>query len=157
MHFGEEAYRDSAPPPLHHVKPPLPPHTNPLPPSHRRCLRLFELTPGDDFDEDEDDSAGNGPSLGLVGQVPTHSDRATGVAATRRRAVTVGEDGVASVVDLQRLADDGGGGGGGGAGAGAGAGLVWTGRTKGAMPLSGVTFQGESEEVWYGSCVVCLS
>ncbi|CAN0470758.1 unnamed protein product, partial [Ectocarpus sp. 12 AP-2014] len=53
------------------------------------CLRLFELTPGDDFDEDEDGSPGDGPSLGLVGQVPTHSDRATGVAATRRRAVTV--------------------------------------------------------------------
>lgn len=118
----------------------------------KRRLRLFELAGGDDGDQRDDDrdSAASGssssPSLDLRGQVASHTGRATGVAATRRRAVTVGEDGVASLVDLQRLAD-GGGGGGGGAGAAA---IIWAGAAKGALPLSAVTFQGESEEVWCG-------
>lgn len=108
---------------------------------------MFELTAGEDEGDDNNDNEGYdepppGPSLDLRGQVKAHTDRATGVAATRRRAVTVGEDGIVTLVDLQRLSDAGGGGGGGDAG-----GVVWTGRARGAMPLSGVTFQGESEEV----------
>lgn len=73
-------------------------------------------------------------------------ERAVGVAATRRRAITVGEDGMASVVDLQRLGR-GGGAAGGAAGGGDGGSVVWRGKAKGALPLSGVTFKGESEEV----------
>eukprot|EP00903_Cladosiphon_okamuranus_P016356 g15084.t1 len=115
-------------------------------------LRLFELTAGDvQYDQDGgqyQDGNGDGsaaaasPSLALHAQVATHSARATGVAATRRRAVVAGEDGAASLVDLQRLV-----GGGGGAGD-SGGGVIWTGSATGALPLTGVTFQGESEEVF---------
>lgn len=121
---------------------------------------MFELTFGDGRQYDQDDlqdgsgdgsGAAGGPSLTLRGQAAAHTARATGVAATRRRAVTVGEDGVASLVDLQRLESGGGGGGFGGAvggrEGGERGGVVWTGSAKGALPLTGVTFQGESEEV----------
>ena len=107
---------------------------------------MFELTPGDRADDEG--SPAPGPSFSLQGKATAHTARATGVAATPRRAVTVDEDGVAVVVDLQRLGGSGGGVGVGGDGAGDGAGCVlWKGQAKGAMPLAGVTFQGESEEV----------
>lgn len=110
-------------------------------------------------------TAAGGPSLALRGQAAAHTARATGVAASRRRAVTVGEDGLASLVDLQRMVENGSGGGGAGAGGGGraageqGAGVIWKGSAKGALPLSGVTFQGESEEVrrgvYFRFCCIC--
>lgn len=110
-----------------------------------RCLRLFELAIGGEILEDESPVAG--PSFTLKGQVVAHTDRATGVAATRRRCVTVGEDGTVCLFDLHRL--------GGGmpgtinrSGGGSSGGVaMWKGSAKGGLPLSGVAFQGESEEV----------
>lgn len=121
------------------------PLQRPLKNSVVRCLRLFEVAVGGEILEDESPVAG--PSLALKGQVVAHTDRATGVAATRRRCVTVGEDGAVCLFDLQRL--DGGipstisrsG------GSSSGGFAMWKGNAKGGLPLSGVAFQGESEEV----------
>ena len=88
-----------------------------------------------------DGSSALGPSFVLRGQVAAHADRATGVSATRRRCVTIGQDGAACLVDLHRLEETGG---------GRSGGVVWEGKAKGGLPLSGVTFQGESEEVGGG-------
>ncbi|CAN0327985.1 unnamed protein product [Ascophyllum nodosum] len=86
-----------------------------------------------------DGSSALGPSFVLRGQVAAHADRATGVSATRRRCVTIGQDGAACLVDLHRLEETGG---------GRSGGVVWEGKAKGGLPLSGVTFQGESEEIF---------
>lgn len=99
----------------------------------------------------EDESPVAGPSLVLKGQVVAHTDRATGVAATRRRCVTVGEDGAVCLFDLHRLGgaipgtisrSDGG-----SSSSSSGGVAMWKGSAKGGLPLSGVAFQGESEEV----------
>lgn len=76
--------------------------------------------------------------------------------------MTVGEDGCACLVDLERLggmngqmigaSSVGGGWRGGGSG-----GVIYRGQPKGGLPLSGVAFQGEQEEARICSHVCAVS